>query len=313
MFSTRNLMMGMLAGTLVSTAIVPVVSAADKQTYNLLDGSGNPVLTSREEECVQTPGTPNDPTNPFKQCGDIMDSDGDGVPDDEDFCPDNTARQISRGVYDDASPLRREINQAPRFSFDRIGCPVDSDSDGVANYVPDECPGTPRIDRKYIDSRGCLIDDDMDGVPDYRDLCLNTRPEDRDKVNEDGCARSVGTKVEEFPSDVLFAFDSFTLNSRAQRTLDAVVDRVNREGRFFHTMIVIGHTDSIGTDAYNQRLSEQRAKAVADYLASRGIPGNQISFRGMGESQPKATNRTAAGRADNRRVVLLIELYYRPE
>jgi OOP family OmpA-OmpF porin len=67
-------------------------------------------------------------------------------------------------------------------------------------------------------------------------------------------------------------------------------------------VIATGHTDSVGTDAYNQRLSERRAAAVKDYLVSKGIPASKITTIGKGESQPVATNKTAEGRQKNRRV-----------
>jgi OOP family OmpA-OmpF porin len=67
-------------------------------------------------------------------------------------------------------------------------------------------------------------------------------------------------------------------------------------------VIATGHTDSIGSDAYNQKLSERRAAAVKDYLVSKGIPASKITTIGKGESQPVATNKTAEGRQKNRRV-----------
>ena len=71
---------------------------------------------------------------------------------------------------------------------------------------------------------------------------------------------------------------------------------------------VSGHTDSVGRDAYNQRLSEQRAKAVTDYLVSSGVPrASVVSVKGMGEAQPVADNNTADGRAMNRRTEILIQ------
>jgi OOP family OmpA-OmpF porin len=70
---------------------------------------------------------------------------------------------------------------------------------------------------------------------------------------------------------------------------------------------VEGHTDSIGSDAYNQRLSERRAKAVRDYMISQGIDASRITTRGFGESKPVADNKTAAGRAENRRVEIIPE------
>ncbi|HEY9198781.1 MAG TPA: OmpA family protein, partial [Gammaproteobacteria bacterium] len=71
---------------------------------------------------------------------------------------------------------------------------------------------------------------------------------------------------------------------------------------------VVGHTDSVGSDAYNQRLSEQRAQAVVDYLAGAGVPRERLRVEGRGETEPRDTNATEAGRQLNRRV----ELYVKP-
>ncbi|PZO31710.1 MAG: flagellar motor protein MotB, partial [Betaproteobacteria bacterium] len=69
-----------------------------------------------------------------------------------------------------------------------------------------------------------------------------------------------------------------------------------------NSVIAIGHTDSIGSDAYNQKLSERRAQAVKDYMVSKGVAADRIQIKGMGESQPVADNKTKEGRAKNRRV-----------
>lgn len=105
--------------------------------------------------------------------------------------------------------------------------------------------------------------------------------------------------------DVLFEFDSARLTSDARRTtrqiaevLRAVPDR---------RVAVEGHTDSVGTISYNQRLSEARARAVADELISAGVSRRAVSVRGFGESDPIASNRTEAGRQRNRRVEVVIE------
>jgi OOP family OmpA-OmpF porin len=82
--------------------------------------------------------------------------------------------------------------------------------------------------------------------------------------------------------------------------LDDLVGKI--KGITLEVVIAVGHTDAIGTDAYNQRLSVRRAEAVKAYLVSKGIPANRVYTEGKGKRQPVADNRTAAGRAKNRRV-----------
>ena len=108
----------------------------------------------------------------------------------------------------------------------------------------------------------------------------------------------------DMPEAITFAFNSSTLNQRAYAVLDRVADTLRE---YDQTIIeVAGHTDSIGSEAYNQRLSEQRAQAVANYLISRGISGQRLMVFGAGEMHPVASNETEAGRAENRRVELTI-------
>ena len=103
-----------------------------------------------------------------------------------------------------------------------------------------------------------------------------------------------------FDSGILFDFNSYNLTANSRAELDRLAGILNR---YEDTDLSIeGHTDSKGTDAYNQRLSEQRANAVGDYLATDGISRRRMTIRGYGETRPVATNDTEAGRAQNRRV-----------
>lgn len=106
------------------------------------------------------------------------------------------------------------------------------------------------------------------------------------------------------PGNITFAFDSSNLQSQFYPVLDNVADTLNE---YNQTVIeVAGHTDSVGTDAYNQTLSEQRARSVANYLSSRGVSMQRMIVVGAGESRPIASNSTDAGRAQNRRVEITI-------
>jgi outer membrane protein OmpA-like peptidoglycan-associated protein len=104
---------------------------------------------------------------------------------------------------------------------------------------------------------------------------------------------------------VNFDFDKATIRKDAAQILDEAASTLKEEGSV--AVVVVGHTDSRGTDAYNQRLSERRADAVASYLIKKGVAASRLSTKGMGESQPVASNDTDEGRAQNRRVELLVE------
>jgi OOP family OmpA-OmpF porin len=103
-----------------------------------------------------------------------------------------------------------------------------------------------------------------------------------------------------FAADVLFDFDKSVVKADGKAKLDDLASKVR--GVNLEVVIAIGHTDSIGTDAYNQKLSVRRAESVKAYLVSKGIEANRIYTEGKGEKQPVADNRTREGRAKNRRV-----------
>jgi outer membrane protein OmpA-like peptidoglycan-associated protein len=107
-----------------------------------------------------------------------------------------------------------------------------------------------------------------------------------------------------FDSGILFAVDRSELSGQARANLDKLSQTLNK---YDDTELIIqGHTDATGTDAYNQQLSEQRAGTVARYLAAQGVSTHRMAVMGMGESNPKADNTTDAGRAQNRRVEVAI-------
>ncbi|POF43014.1 hypothetical protein B0D71_08965 [Pseudomonas laurylsulfativorans] len=157
-------------------------------------------------------------------------------------------------------------------------------------------------------------DEDGDGVFDRRDSCPDTPA--NTPVDHRGCA------VPQYPAsvtpepaqsevitlsdagDVLFAFNQSDLTPTAKSQLDALMSKFEDAGVV--SIKVVGHTDSVGSDAYNQALSERRASSVAEYLISQGVAPNKVTSEGKGESQPIADNETDAGRAKNRRVELHI-------
>lgn len=105
-------------------------------------------------------------------------------------------------------------------------------------------------------------------------------------------------------NEVLFDFDRAEIKPAFAPTLDRLADVLRKYDRTVVT--VVGHTDSLGSEAYNQRLSERRAQAVVDALAARGVPPARMSAAGRGESEPRADNATEAGRQLNRRVEILV-------
>ena len=203
------------------------------------------------------------------------DSDGDGVPDPQDKCP----------------------GTPPGTPVDSTGCEPDSDGDGVVDRR-DKCPGTPP--GRQVDADGCerVMDSDGDGIPDPQDKCPGTPRGVR--VDHEGCE----IKEEIRLPGVNFEFDSARLTADSSTTLDNAVSTLKRYPEL--TIECTGHTDSTGADSYNQRLSEQRAHSVCEYLADHGIERSRLTERGYGESQPIADNSTEAGRAENRRVTLRI-------
>lgn len=176
-------------------------------------------------------------------------------------------------------------------AVDAEGCPLDSDGDGVPDYR-DQCPGTPA--GVTVDADGCPIDSDNDGVPDYRDQCPNTPA--GVEVNALGCPESLVL------DGVNFEFDSAQLTPEARRELSTVAERLaNNSGV---RVSIEGHTDSVGSAAYNKELSQRRAESVASYLQQNGVEANRMRAVGYGEERPVATNDTDEGRAENRRVEL---------
>ncbi|MSQ99615.1 MAG: hypothetical protein EXR85_10040 [Xanthomonadales bacterium] len=139
---------------------------------------------------------------------------------------------------------------------------------------------------------------DGDGVLNEKDKCPNTRP--GAVVDMDGCEVEAVISLE----GVHFGFNEATLTPEAKAILDKAAGLLKTNERV--VVEVAGHTDSVGSEEYNQALSERRANSVKDYLESQGITATRLSARGYGKAQPVASNDTDAGRALNRRVELIV-------
>lgn len=180
---------------------------------------------------------------------------------------------------------------------------MDSDGDGVYDGV-DQCPNTPR--GAEVDARGCPVDDDGDGVPNGIDQCPNTPA--NTEVDAQGCTRiQAGIQAGRMVlQNIFFAFNSAALQEASQAELALIGNTLVARPEV--QLEIQGHTDSIGSAAYNLRLSQRRAQAVVDYLLENfsDIESTQLRARGVGEAEPIATNDTDEGRAQNRRVEFLV-------
>ncbi|MFN7143848.1 MAG: OmpA family protein [Myxococcota bacterium] len=249
-----------------------------------------------------------------------MDADRDGVTDADDVCVSDPE---DLDGYKDAD-----------------GCPdLDDDGDGIPDSV-DRCPREPEDRDNVEDADGCLDpDNDRDGVPDAQDPCPNepgpapggcpVRDRDADGVGDatdacpdqpetlneyndaDGCPDTKPQRVEVTSDQIVirqrinFATGKATILPDSFPVLDDVA-QVMKD--FPNIRIEIGgHTDNVGDDAANQRLSKNRADAVFEYLLSKGVPATRMTTMGYGETRPVDTNMTDAGKLNNRRVEFVIQ------
>lgn len=250
------------------------------------------------------------------------DRDGDGIMDDVDQCPDEP--EDMNGVQDqdgcpehdrDRDGISDDIDQCPdepedmdNFK-DSDGCPdIDNDSDGLVDTV-DKCPNDPEDMNGYQDEDGCPegnIDRDGDGIRDDIDRCPDEPENKNDYLDEDGCP-DVKPQNVKITKDQIVISEKIQFETAKARILPqsfGILDAVAQVMRDYPKIRVRveGHTDSQGSDAYNLKLSDDRADSVRRYLTEHGIEASRLESVGHGETKPLDTNKTNAGRAMNRRV-----------
>ena len=235
----------------------------------------------------------------------VYDADGDGVVDADDKCP-------------------LEPEDMDGFQ-DEDGCPdVDNDGDGVLDVADGDkdntgfgaCRNEPEDKDGFEDTDGCPDpDNDKDGILDVADgekdetgygKCRNEPENVNEWQDEDGCPdikpKAVLTETAiQILEKVYFDFDKATIQERSFPLLDEVV-RILSENPQVNLVRIEGHTDNIGTRAYNAGLSDRRSKAVMAYLVKKGIEKKRLTAKGYGFDFPIDTNATQEGRDKNRRV-----------
>jgi outer membrane protein OmpA-like peptidoglycan-associated protein len=246
------------------------------------------------------------------------DRDGDGLTDDVDKCPDEPEDkdgfQDEDGCPDpdnDFDGIKDADDKCPNDAEDKDGfqdedgCPeLDNDGDGLADKV-DACPNEAEDKDGFEDDDGCPDpDNDKDGVLDKDDKCPN-----EPGVPPDGCPQKyklvvVTEKKIELKQTVFFDFNKATIRPVSFPLLDDVAQALKDNPTI--KVEVQGHTDSVGNDAFNLKLSQKRAESVRNYLIKKGISSDRMDPKGYGENVPIADNRTKDGRDQNRRVEFVI-------
>ncbi len=250
------------------------------------DGDG---IVDKKDACPEIPG--------LKKFNGCPDTDGDGIADKDDNCPKVPGLEKFNGCPDtDGDGIIDSNDKCPKTAglakFN--GCP-DTDGDGVADN-DDNCPKTPGP----IANQGCpWPDTDGDGVVDKDDLC----PKVAGPADNKGCpkiTKQAQEQLKKYAKVIYFKTNSAEFTKKTYPILEAIVVIMKKYPA--SKFRIEGHTDSRGSDAYNMKLSQRRADAVKNYLVEHGISADRLEAKGYGETKPIATNKTAAGRAKNRRV-----------
>jgi OmpA-OmpF porin, OOP family len=277
-----------------STYRVPITTSS--ANYHFMHAIGIAGRIGKKKEPVIVPPPP--PPVP-------KDSDNDGIIDDNDKCPTTpgVAKYEGCPVPDtDKDGINDDNDKCPTVAglAKYEGCPIpDTDKDGI-NDEEDKCPNQPGVAR-YA---GCPVPDrDKDGINDEEDKC----PDVPGVASQQGCpeiTEEVTKTVAYAAKNVYFATGSTKLLKQSYKPLDELVKVLNDNSSL--KLKIDGHTDDVGKDDFNMRLSDGRAASVKAYLVSKGISEDRLESEGFGESMPVADNKTAAGKAKNRRVEMKV-------
>ncbi|WP_222165968.1 OmpA family protein [Edaphocola aurantiacus] len=229
------------------------------------------------------------------------DADLDGIADGEDLCPNEAGTVATNGCPDrDGDGIADKDDKCPDIAglAQFQGC-SDTDGDGIADWE-DKCPNN----AGPIAQQGCP-DSDNDGIADHLDKC----PTVPGTVNNHGCPEiraEVKKRLAFAATAIQFETGKAVIKKTSYKLLDEIVSILNEYTDY--NMTIDGHTDNVGTAERNLELSKQRAAAVKEYFVSKGIAEGRLSTNGYGLEKPKASNKTAAGRAQNRRVEMDLKL-----
>ncbi|EDP96886.1 OmpA family protein [Kordia algicida OT-1] len=247
-------------------------------------------IYDKDDACPDVKGLPE-----FNGC---PDTDGDGIEDSKDDCPDTAGLAALNGCPDtDGDGIADAKDDCPEVAGTAAmnGCP-DADGDGITD-AKDNCPN----EAGPSANKGCpWTDKDGDGVLDKDDRC----PEVAGVAENDGCppiprmTEIEITELDNLARTVYFNSGKDSFKQETYEILNKIVELI--KGFPAEEFTIGGHTDSVGSDSLNQKLSEKRANAVKSYLESK--LSNKFTAIGYGENEPIASNRTRKGRAQNRRV-----------